>query len=590
MPFRQVRERLAPFSPRSGRRIAVLVLLATLGTMAETVALVLVARAAIAVTAGESQVDLGRGVELGALATVAVALVALVAKLGQSLVSAWLSARLSAQTVRTGRLVLLEAYFSADYATQSRERMGELQDYLTTSVGRLNGVNQSFMLGLNALVSFAVITLAAVLINPLAAVGCAFAAAALLLLLRPLSRKTKLFSWAQSEATRELARDVTEAVRLSQEVRVFGVRPAIVRRLDHAEERASRPLQLGNFTSTIAPAVYQSVALVFLTLAVGAIALRGGEQVASLGAAVLLLLRGLTYGQQLQQALQGMANSLPFLDALHLRKSLYESRVEPLGRSGVDTIGVLDLHDVCFAYPDGQQVLHELSLRIERHEAVGVVGPSGSGKSTLLQLLLRLRPPTSGSITVDGLDLWEISAQAWSERVAFVPQEARLLDASVADNIRFFRDLSQAQLEQAAALAHIHDDIVSWPAGYDTPVGDSGNRISGGQRQRIAIARALAGEPDLLVLDEPTSALDMPSEAKLQETLESLSGRVTLVIVAHRLSTIAHCNRVLVLQDGRCEGFDHHDRLLETSAFYREAVQLSMIDGSAPGRGMSAAG
>lgn len=583
-PFAKVRNQLAPFSPRSGRRVLTLVLLTTVGTAAETLALVLVARVAVAATSGDGgDIALGAGLQTSSLVALSLALAALAVKLVLNIGSAWLGARLSADTVRFGRLALLDSYFRSDWRTQSQERLGELQDYLTTSVSRLNHINQSFISGLNALVSFAIITLSAIAINPLAAVGCALAAAMLLVLLRPLSRKTKQYSKAQSRASRALAADVTESVRMSQEVRVFGVRSSVLQALAAAEERASRALRLGNFTSTSAPVIYQTLALVFLVVAVGAVELAGGENVTSLGAAVLLLLRGLAYGQQLQTSLQSLANSLPFLDALHERNRLYVQNAEHAGQAALAGIGVVELSQVHMSYDPNREVISDLSIRIGRAESIGIVGPSGSGKSTLLQLLLRLRPPTSGTITVDGVDLWEISAEAWAERVAFVPQDARLLNGTVFDNIAFHRGLSRDQVEQAARLAHIHDEILTWPDGYQTHVGESGNRISGGQRQRVTIARALAGKPDLLVLDEPTSALDLLSEAKLQQALTDLRGRVGLVIVAHRLSTIAHCERVLVLQDGRCQGFDTHQRLLETSPFYREAVEVSMIEPAASG-------
>ena len=412
-----MRERLAPFSPHSGRRLSALVVLAVLGTMAETVALVLVARTAVALTAGQERLGLGLGLETGRGGALLLAGAALVVRLVLSTASAWVAARLASETVRTARLALLDSYFQADWNTQSRERMGELQDYLTSTVSRLNGVNQAFSNGLNALVSFVVVILAAVLVNPLAALGCVLATGLVLLVLRPLARLTKRYSWAQSDATRALATGVTEAVRVTQEVRVFGTRAAVLDRLDDAESRTSRPLLMANFTSSLAPSAYQIMAIGFLVLAVGALELVGATEVDSLGAAVLLLLRGLSYGQQLQAALQNLAGSVPFLDALHERKAVYDARREAGGGRELAHVGDVVLRGVGFAYDSdaggeaaGRQVLHDVHVHLGRSEAVGVVGPSGSGKSTLLQLLLRLRRPTTGSIEVDGVDLWDVSA------------------------------------------------------------------------------------------------------------------------------------------------------------------------------------
>jgi len=148
----------------------------------------------------------------------------------------------------------------------------------------------------------------------------------------------------------------------------------------------------------------------------------------------------------------------------------------------------------------------------------------------------------------------------------------------VAENIRFFRDeLDDAAVEQAAKLAHLHEDVVDWPLGYDTSVGERGGAVSGGQRQRIVLARAMAEEPDVLILDEPTSALDMKSESLVQQTLQGLKGRSTMFIIAHRLSTLNDCDRIMVLKDGELQAFEAASALRESNAFFAEAVQLSQL-------------
>ena len=148
----------------------------------------------------------------------------------------------------------------------------------------------------------------------------------------------------------------------------------------------------------------------------------------------------------------------------------------------------------------------------------------------------------------------------------------------MADNIRFFRDdLTDEAVEQAARLVEPHYDIVSWPKGYDTPVGERGGGVSGGQRQRIVLARALAESPDVLILDEPTSALDMKSESLVQETLEGLKGTSTMFIIAHRLSTLNACDRIMVLKDGEIQAFEASAALRESNEFFSEAVRLSQL-------------
>jgi ABC-type multidrug transport system fused ATPase/permease subunit len=190
--------------------------------------------------------------------------------------------------------------------------------------------------------------------------------------------------------------------------------------------------------------------------------------------------------------------------------------------------------------------------------------------------LLRLRDPTSGRILVNGTDASGQSRDDWYRLVTFVPQDARLFAGSVAENIRFFRpDVDRSDIERAAKLAHLHDDVASWPEGYDTFVGERGGQLSGGQQQRLCIARALVGDPDVIVLDEPTSSLDVRSEALIRDTIAELAPRKTVVVIAHRLSTLTACDRIIVILDGRIEAFDAPATLEATNPFYREALELA---------------
>ena len=296
-----------------------------------------------------------------------------------------------------------------------------------------------------------------------------------------------------------------------------------------------------------------TVALAFLGVASAV----GGSQVGTLGAVVLLLLHALTYGQALQVVQQQLTESVPFLLALDERLALYEAARVERGGDAIGPIETLALRDVSFAYVPSQWALRHVSAEIAGGEAIGIVGPSGSGKSTLLQLLLRLREPTDGSLEANGRPATAYSLASWYSRTAFVPQEPLLIAGTVADNVRFFRPIDQETVEWACRVAHLHDEVAGWPNGYGTSVGEGGGALSGGQRQRLCIARAVAGRPDVLVLDEPTSALDPHSEAHIQQALQDLHGKVTLIIVAHRMTTISRCDRILVIEGGELPGARH---------------------------------
>jgi ABC-type multidrug transport system fused ATPase/permease subunit len=273
---------------------------------------------------------------------------------------------------------------------------------------------------------------------------------------------------------------------------------------------------------------------------------------------------------------QSIQEVAPYLETLTEEAARYDGAVVRRDGKHFDRIGSMVFDHVTFEYEAGLPVLRDVSFEARPGEIIGIVGPSGAGKSTLVQLILRLREPSTGRILASGEESRDLSIDDWYEAVAFVSQDARLFAGTVADNIRFFRtDVQQDSLERAAKLAHIHDDIVAWPLGYDTWVGERGGQLSGGQKQRLCIARALVGDPEMVVLDEPTSALDVRSESLMRETMASLGEAHTVFIVAHRLSTLSICDRIMVILGGELQGFDEPAKLEAANPFYREALELS---------------
>lgn len=212
----------------------------------------------------------------------------------------------------------------------------------------------------------------------------------------------------------------------------------------------------------------------------------------------------------------------------------------------------ISLEEVTYRYPGAESnVLSNLSLNIHKNESIGIAGPSGSGKSTLVDLILGLHAPCSGQIKVDGVTDTKKNISAWRNIIGYVPQDIYLLDDTIAANIAFgidVREIDDKALEEAARGAHILDFIRSLPEGFNTVVGERGVRLSGGQRQRIGVARALYHGPEVLILDEATSALDHDTEKAVMNTITELKGKLTIIIIAHRLSTLEHCNRVIQME------------------------------------------
>jgi ATP-binding cassette subfamily B protein len=236
-----------------------------------------------------------------------------------------------------------------------------------------------------------------------------------------------------------------------------------------------------------------------------------------------------------------------------------------------DARGRLEVAGVCFSYPARPDVgvLQDVEFAIASGEMVALVGPSGAGKSTLFDLILRFHDPAAGSIRLDGVDLRSLLLADLRRRIGYVPQEAVLFAGSLRDNLCYGRpEATEAEIGEALRLAHADAFVAALPEGLDTTVGEGGVGLSGGQKQRLAIARALLTQPQLLLLDEATSALDAESEEHIRASIEALKGRCTILVIAHRLSTVRQADRILVLQAGRLVASGTHSSLVRENELY----------------------
>jgi ABC-type multidrug transport system fused ATPase/permease subunit len=240
----------------------------------------------------------------------------------------------------------------------------------------------------------------------------------------------------------------------------------------------------------------------------------------------------------------------------------------------------VQFRNVSFAYGDNEPVLRDVEFIIPKGLVVALVGRSGAGKTSIIDLTIGLLRPDSGQVLVDGRSLESIDRVAWRSKLSYVSQETILVHDSVFRNIAWGRENTLAEdVYEAARLAEAHEFIVNLPDGYDTVIGDRGTRLSGGQRQRLALARALVRKPDLLILDEATSELDTRVEARIQANLETLRGETTILIAAHRLSTIHSADQICVFENGRIEETGTADELLAMRGIFYD---MSQSGGSSP--------
>ena len=235
------------------------------------------------------------------------------------------------------------------------------------------------------------------------------------------------------------------------------------------------------------------------------------------------------------------------------------------------------MKNISFKYED-QYVLQDFSLEIPKGKTVALVGQSGSGKSTIANLLTRFYDVNQGSIEIDGIDIKNISTKSLRGLMGIVSQDSILFNDSVANNLKLGKPLaSEAELKEAAEISNSYDFIKDLPEGFETNIGDSGNKLSGGQKQRLSIARAVLKNPPIMILDEATSALDTESERLVQDALEKMMKNRTSIVIAHRLSTIQSADKIVVLSKGKIVEQGRHQELLELKGVYYSLVEMQSL-------------
>ncbi|WP_088187004.1 ABC transporter ATP-binding protein [Desulfosporosinus sp. FKA] len=267
-----------------------------------------------------------------------------------------------------------------------------------------------------------------------------------------------------------------------------------------------------------------------------------------------------------EQFQKGYAGFKRFVEVLETQPDISD---KPTAKPLTKVFGNIEYKDVSFRYNDDYNVLNHVSLSIKAGKTVALVGPSGGGKTTLCSLLPRFYDVTSGSITIDGKDIRDITLKSLRNAIGIVQQDVYLFDGSIKKNIAYGKmDATDAEIIEAAKNANIHEFIMSLEEGYDTYVGERGVRLSGGQKQRLSIARVFLKNPPILILDEATSALDNESELYIQKSLEKLSINRTTVVIAHRLSTIKNSDEIIVVTDEGIQERGSHRKLIEKNGIY----------------------
>ncbi|HEX7502901.1 MAG TPA: ABC transporter ATP-binding protein [Acidobacteriota bacterium] len=397
---------------------------------------------------------------------------------------------------------------------------------------------------------------------------------------RLFGRKLRILSHHGMERQAEVYQSVQESLAQTSLIKAFATEKRTLHSL-MAKLRSS--MQLGMEQNTLGSVANLAIGIApdlahLIVLAGGAyLIIKGQWSIGSLLAFQSYV--GFVYGpaQFLATANFQWQNAMASLERVSALFDVVPEEHDGVGLKAEHLRGEVEFKGVCFSYDGREKVLDDVSFSVRAGEHTAIVGPSGVGKTTLVSLILQFYRPQKGEILIDGRPVGEYELHSLRRRIGYVPQSPTLLSGTIADNLRYGDpEAGEAQVEEAARAAGIHDFIASLPAGYRSMVGERGVNFSEGQKQRLAIARALVKDPDIVVLDEPTSALDSQTEASIFAVLPELLRGKTLFIIAHRLSTIQKSDRILCFNDRGLVGAGSHEELREKCDYYQALLRSQM--------------
>lgn len=471
---------------------------------------------------------------------------------------------------------ILRRTLGAQWPYLLKQKIGTLQSTAIRDVQQTTTLLMMLVQLIQSSTGFLMYLLVAFNISPLTTFLTLGGGGVLVLIVRPLLVRTNRMGEEMAATEKDVAQFVSEHLIGMKTLKASGSEEqALAHGVSYIKRLRGLTIRLMGIRS-FSGGLFQPFSIIFIVIVFALTYKSPSFSIVSFAATLYLIQKIFTYLDSGQTAMHGVFEYVPYARNLLAFKQTLSAHAE-VSQKGAEPMRferAIRFEGVSFSY-DTKTVLSDVSFEIQKGMAVGFVGTSGAGKTTIADLFLRLFTPTGGMVTVDGRDISTVSLNEWRGAIGYVAQEAFLLNASIGDNIRFYRQLSDVEVEEAARQANILEYIQSLPEGFGTLVGDRGVMLSGGQRQRVALARALAGKPQILVLDEATSALDSESERLIQEAIYSLHGAVTVIMIAHRLSTLNAADRIFVLEQGAIAEEGTPEELRADPASYLSRMQES---------------
>lgn len=467
-------------------------------------------------------------------------------------VTNYMTDKIKTNYIKKTRNRIFELTVDSNWSYLSKQKIGYLEKVIMTDINTysalLSYMSSSLMLIINALI-YATIAFS---LSPQVTMITIAVGGIFFLAFKPIVYRVRIVSHQSADILKRIANHINESMIGMKTIKAMNLESAVVERVQSYFEDLRRIDMRLSVLSSLTYVVTQPLS-VLLILGLFAFSYKlTAFNFASFAVIVYAINKIFTYIQDGQARLQNINALFPFLKtASEYEKLAIENQEEKGGIEQVNFNNNISFKNVSFSYSGEHATLSDINFDILHGSITGIIGPSGAGKTTLVDLLLQLIKPTSGEIFIGQTDISTVRKETWRNNIGYVSQDVFLINDSIENNIKLHNpNISDEDMINAAKIANIYDFVSAQVQGFKTQVGERGMEISGGQRQRIALARVLARKPKIIILDEATSALDNESEALIQKDIENLRGKVTVIIIAHKPSTVKNSDTLIVLKDG----------------------------------------
>ena len=448
---------------------------------------------------------------------------------------------------------LFSSILKANWGYLLKEKLGHLETVLVVNVRNSSGLLSHISGTIMVILTMVVYILVAINISVYITLIALILGLIFFLITKPFIYKARMISYEVDKTNREISHHVNENILGMKTVKAMFVQNQVG---DIGERYFIKLRDLGiRFTliSVGTSMFVQPASLIFICIIFAFSYKSPNFNLAALIAVIYLIRQIFSYFEQLQKRILNMSSLIPYLKKVLEYEELADRYKEnDFGRLPFEFKNILEFKNVDFFYNTDRNILENLSFSVKKGEMIGLIGHSGAGKTTIVDLFLRLFQPSKGKILIDDVNIEDISMEQWRRNISYISQDMFLENGTIAENIKFYDEkITDGDMEEAAKMANIYEFIQTLPDKFSTLIGERGVLLSAGQRQRIVIARVLAKKPKILVMDEATSALDNESEIQIQKIIENLKGKITVLVIAHRLSTVINSDRLLVLENGK---------------------------------------